>query len=187
MSWIKNVWNRMFTDDAEEFEEQEEIIYETPPTVKKEKAPFRFPLIPDEEKEGFVHDVKRAEPRQEKPFFNGRERETPRKEPVFPIEKKVMGPKEAPIRQSTIANRKNAELPVNKTHRFEPTRIASPIHGFNTARPAPTQKLGEDREEKINRQLLDEAIEEKARSGWHKPKAPIEHEIAPIFEKRKNR
>ncbi|MGE6412601.1 DNA translocase FtsK [Planococcus kocurii] len=184
MSWIKNVWNRMFTDDAEEFEEQEEIIYETPPTVKKEKAPFRFPLIPDEEKEGFIHDVKRAEPRQEKPFFNGRERETPRKEPVFPIEKKVMGPKEAPIRQSTIANRKNAELPVNKTHRFEPTRIASPIHGFNTARPAPTQKLEEDREEKINRQLLDEAIEEKARSGWHKPKAPIEHEIAPIFEKK---
>ncbi|ANU11441.1 DNA translocase FtsK [Planococcus antarcticus DSM 14505] len=182
MSWIKNVWNRMFTDDSDEIDE--EVTHKTPPpAVKKEKAPFRFPLIPDEEKDEFIHDVKQAETRPKMPIFDEREREVLRKEPVLPAEKKIMGPKEAPVRPSATVKRKAVEPPVNKTHRFEPTRIASPIHGFNTARPAPTQKRLADREEKLNRQLYDEAIEEKARSGWHKPKVPTEHEIQPIFKK----
>ncbi|TWT08471.1 DUF87 domain-containing protein [Planococcus sp. CPCC 101016] len=180
MSWFKNVWNRMFTDDAEEIEE--EAIYETPPTEKKEKAPFRFPLIPDEEKDEFIHDVKRAENRPKMPVFDEREREILRKESAAP-EKPLMGPKEAPVRPAAPAKRKAAEQPAANVRRFEPSRFVSPVHGYNMARPAPTQKWVEERENKMNRELLDEAIQEKARAGWHKPKTPIEHEIASISEK----
>lgn len=180
MSWIKNVWNRMFTDDAEEIEE--EVIYETPPpAIKKEKAPFRFPVIPDEEKADFIHDVKRAETRPKMPIFDEREREILRKESVAPVEKPVMGPKEAPVRPGA-AKRKAAELPVNTARRFEPSRSVSSVYGYNTARPAPTQKLTEERESKYNRELHDEAIQERARAGWHKPRPVVEHEIAPIFD-----
>lgn len=183
MSWIKNVWNRMFTDDAEEVEE--EVIYETPPpAVKKEKAPFRFPLIPDEEKDDFIHDVKRAENRPKMPIFDEREREILRKESDLPAGKPIMGPKEAPVRPSAAAaKRKAAELPVNTARRFEPSRSVSSVYGYNTARPAPTQKLTEERENKYNRELHDEAIQERARAGWHKPRPVVEHEFAPIFDK----
>lgn len=182
MSWLKNTWNRLFTDDAEEAEK--EVIYETPPpAVKKEKAPFRFPLIPDEEKDDFIQDVKRTENRPKMPIFDEREREVLRKESSHSAEKPIMGPKEAPVRPSaTAAKRKAAELPVNTARRFEPSRSVSSVYGYNTARPAPTQKMTEEREHKYNRELHDEAIQERARAGWHKPRPMVEHELEPIFE-----
>ena len=180
MSWIKNVWNRMFTDADDVEETEEEVIYEAAPTVKKEKAPFRFPLIPDEEKDDFIRDVKRAENRPKMPIFDEREREILRKESVLPTEKPIMGPKEAPVRPA--AKRKAAELPVNTVRRFEPSRSVSSVYGYNTARPAPTQKMTEERENKYNRELHDEAVQARARAGWHKPRPVVEHEIAPIFD-----
>ncbi|WP_298833038.1 DNA translocase FtsK [uncultured Planococcus sp.] len=180
MSWFKNVWNRMFTDDTEEIEE--EAVYEAPPAEKKEKAPFRFPLIPDEEKDDFIHDIKRAENRPEMPIFDEQEREILRKESLPAAEKPVMGPKEAPIRPTAAKRKaKTTELPA-AARRFEPSRSVSSVYGYNTARPAPTQKMTEERESKYNRELHDEAIQERARAGWHKPRPVVEHEIAPIFE-----
>ncbi|WP_394121913.1 DNA translocase FtsK [Planococcus donghaensis] len=180
MSWFKNVWNRMFTDDTEEIEE--EAVYEAPPAEKKEKAPFRFPLIPDEEKDDFIHDIKRAENRPKMPIFDEQEREILRKESIPAAEKPVMGPKEAPIRPTAAKRKaKTTELPA-AARRFEPSRSVSSVYGYNTARPAPTQKMTEERESKYNRELHDEAIQERARAGWHKPRPVVEHEIAPIFE-----
>lgn len=182
MSWIKNVWNRMFTDADDVEETEEEVVYEPAPTVKKEKAPFRFPLIPDEEKDDFIRDVKRAENRPKMPIFDEREREILRKESVLSkeTEKPIMGPKEAPVRPAP--KRKATELPVNTTRRFEPSRSVSSVYGYNTSRPAPTQKMTEERENKYNRELHDEAVQAKARAGWHKPRPVVEHEIAPIFD-----
>ena len=180
MSWIKNVWNRMFTDADDVEETEEEAIQEAAPTVKKEKAPFRFPLIPDEEKDDFIRDIKQTENRPKMPVFDEREREILRKESVLPTEKPIMGPKEAPVRPA--AKRKTPELPVNTARRFEPSRSVSSVYGYNTARPAPTQKMTEERENKYNRELHDEAIQARARAGWHKPRPVVEHEIAPIFD-----
>lgn len=181
MSWFKNVWNRMFTDDTEEIEE--EAVYEAPPAEKKEKAPFRFPLIPDDEKDDFIHDVKRAENRPKMPIFDEREREILRKESMPLADKPIMGPKEAPVRPTAAKRKaKTPELPVAAARRFEPSRSVSSVYGYNTARPAPTQKMTEERESKYNRELHDEAIQERARAGWHKPRPVVEHEIAPIFE-----
>ncbi|WP_223642167.1 DNA translocase FtsK [Planococcus sp. 4-30] len=180
MSWFKNVWNRMFTDDTDEIEE--EAVYEAPPAEKKEKAPFRFPLIPDEEKDDFIHDVKRAENRPKMPIFDEQEREILRKESMPAAEKPIMGPKEAPVRPTAAKRKaKTPELPA-AARRFEPSRSVSSVYGYNTARPAPTQKMTEERESKYNRELHDEAIQERARAGWHKPRPVVEHEIAPIFE-----
>lgn len=71
MSWIKNLWNRLFFQDTDE-----EIIevapeQETEPDVRPKKSPFRFPVITDTEKEAFLKQNPRgrlAEPvKREKP------------------------------------------------------------------------------------------------------------------------
>lgn len=54
MSWIKNLWDRLFFQDTDE-----EIIevapeQETEPDVRPKKSPFRFPVITDTEKEAFL-------------------------------------------------------------------------------------------------------------------------------------
>ncbi|MCH4826964.1 DNA translocase FtsK [Planococcus halocryophilus] len=180
MSWIKNVWNRMFTDTDGVEEIDEEIIYEEAPTEKKEKAPFRFPLIPDEEKEDFFHDIKRPEPRTKMPIFDEQERDVHRKE----VEKPLMGPKEAPTRSVAKTKRKTPELPNQNARRFEPSRSVSPVHGYNVSRPEPIQKkVEEQRESKLDREMYDEAIQEKARAGFHKPRTQVEPEIRSSYEK----
>nr|WP_316046190.1 hypothetical protein [Planococcus glaciei] len=50
MSWIKNLWDRLFFQDTDE-----EIIevapeQETEPDIRPKKSPFRFPVITDTEK-----------------------------------------------------------------------------------------------------------------------------------------
>lgn len=182
MSWIKNVWNRMFTDTDDVDEIDKEIIYEEAPTEKKEKAPFRFPLIPDEEIDGFTHDTKRLEPRAKMPIFDERERENQRNE----VERPVMGPKEAPSRSlpKSKPKRKTPELPIQNARRFEPSRSVSPVHGYNVSRPEPIQKkVEEQRESKLDREMYDEAIQEKARAGFHKPRIKVEPEIRSSYEK----
>lgn len=71
MSWIKNLWDRLFFQDTDE-----EIIevapeQETEPDVRPKKSPFRFPVITDTEKEAFLKQNPRgrlAEPvKREKP------------------------------------------------------------------------------------------------------------------------
>lgn len=182
MSWIKNVWNRMFTDTDDVEEIDKEIIYEEAPTEKKEKAPFRFPLIPDEEIDGFTYDTKRPEPRAKMPIFDERERESHRNE----VERPVMGPKEAPSRSlpKPKPKRKAPELPIQNARRFEPSRSVSPVHGYNVSRPEPIQKkVEEQRESKLDREMYDEAIQEKARAGFHKPRIKVEPEIRSSYEK----
>ncbi|WKA52290.1 DNA translocase FtsK [Planococcus liqunii] len=74
MSWIKNLWDRLFFQDTDE-----EIIevapeQETEPDVRPKKSPFRFPVITDTEKEAFLKQnprgrlaetVKREKPKAE--------------------------------------------------------------------------------------------------------------------------
>ncbi len=166
----------MFTEADDVEENDEEVFYETAPTEKKEKAPFRFPLIPDEEKNEFIKDVRRSEPRSKMPVFDEQEREILRKEAFQSIQGPVMGPKEAPIRPSK--KRKVVETPTVNVRRFEPSRSVSPVHGYNVSRPEPIQKkVEEQRESKLDREMYDEAIQEKARAGFHKPRTPVEHEI----------
>ncbi|EGA90723.1 DNA translocase ftsK [Planococcus donghaensis MPA1U2] len=180
MSWIKNVWNRMFTDTDDVEEIDEEIVYEETPTEKKEKAPFRFPLIPDEEKNDFIHDIKRSEPRTKMPIFDEQEREILRKEEKPPI----MGPKEAPVRSAAKPKRKAPELPIQNARRFEPSRSVSPVHGYNVSRPEPIQKkVEEQRESKLDREMYDEAIQEKARAGFHKPRSQVEPDSRSSYKK----
>lgn len=54
MSWVKKVWSRLFTEDAEEITAEPVREPETAEIERPKKAPFRFPLISDNEKEKFV-------------------------------------------------------------------------------------------------------------------------------------
>ncbi|MDN5708250.1 MAG: hypothetical protein L0G95_02340, partial [Planococcus sp. (in: firmicutes)] len=71
MSWMKNMWNKMFTEDTETeekpFVHSEEIQHSQTKPQGSKPAPFRFPLISDEEAKGLPVENRKPERREEKP------------------------------------------------------------------------------------------------------------------------
>ncbi|MGI2326312.1 DNA translocase FtsK [Planococcus sp. YIM B11945] len=131
MSWIKNIWNRMFPDDAEE--ENVQVEREEVPAAKKTAPPFRFPLIPDNEKDVFINREAAAESIKPEPAFY----QEPVRIETAPRRKPTRIESSAPVWQAP----KNEPKAFKKTRRFEPTRVPSPIYGFDEVRPAPIEKL----------------------------------------------
>ncbi|MDN7240204.1 DNA translocase FtsK [Planococcus sp. N028] len=166
MSWVKNIWNRMFPDDIEE--ENTEVEWEQAPVQRAEPTPFRFPLIPDDEKEVFLKrdaQLVKVEPHLQ--------RKTPQpiepltREPAIPpTYKPVVKPAHKPIGASTS----KPEVPstrtpqsstpkiTNKTRRFEPTQVPSPVYGFSEARTKPLENLPERRENHFKPKYLPEPM-----------------------------
>lgn len=158
MSWVKKVWNRMFTDEIEEEVEQE---IEAPVEKKNSHVPFRFPLITDEEREVFLkkeqsgEKVTMAEVREElirRPLTSEHQpvqRETrpdpepaafQRQAPRPPVQRK---PQPQPVKALLEDSKPE---PIKR--RFEPTRVPSPIHGFNERKATPIEILLEQKEMK---------------------------------------
>lgn len=163
MSWVKNLWNRMFADEREEEVEPE---YEAPVESANRNVPFRFPVITDEEREIFLkreqngEKVTMAEVREElvrrplRPAQNERREFHPEPVPVKrPVRQATQHFRERP---SKPAERKEKSRPVPVKNRFEPTRIPSPIHGYNERKPARIEKLLEQKElkEEFQRAIL---------------------------------
>lgn len=176
MSWVKKVWSRLFTEGTEE--EAVEPVRE-PDTAKIErpkKAPFRFPLISDNEKDKFAQKETTPVPRAPRrrpssPALNkasGYEapktnayvpREVPptREQQVYEAPKQRIYEAPAPRQpKTTIAPRpyrprvsetpklpksRTVEPALKKTRPFEPSRVPSPIHGYNETRPEPVMNM----------------------------------------------
>ncbi|MBT2582550.1 DNA translocase FtsK [Planococcus sp. ISL-109] len=153
MSWMKNMWNKMFADEVEvdaKPERRSDEFQAEPKTQKApgKPAPFRFPLISDEEAKGLPQAEEQAERRTEKP----RVEEMPKEESLNTYELEALEPSGKLPKPNTGRNKKKRphvpkinephtlDLPVNTTRRFQPTRVPSPVHGF-TDRPAPIDKL----------------------------------------------
>ncbi|WP_211653817.1 DNA translocase FtsK [Planococcus alpniumensis] len=159
MSWMKNMWNKMFTEDTETeekpFVHSEEIQHSQTKPQDSKPAPFRFPLISDEEAKGMPVENRKPERREEKPRFDAPLKETEEKpyeldalEPSGKLPKPNAGrnKKKRPHVPKT-AEPQGLDLPGNTTRRFQPTRVASPVHGF-TDRPAPIDELLEQEAKK---------------------------------------
>ena len=160
MSWMKNMWNKMFTEETEAeekpFARSEQPQYEEPEKQESKPAPFRFPLISDEEAKGLPVENRKPEPRrEEKPRFDEPSKETHEKtyeldalEPSGKLPKPNAGrnKKKRPHVPKT-AEAQGLDLPGNTTRRFQPTRVASPVHGF-TDRPTPIDELLEQEAKK---------------------------------------
>lgn len=142
----------MFPDEVDEEIEHEQAA---PVEQKSAHVPFRFPLITDEEREIFLkkeqtgEKVTMAEVREElirRPSHQVHQtvqREI-RKEQV-PIQKKSA---RKPVKQhsqvpKTVPEDRKPE-PIKR--RFEPTKVPSPIHGFNVKKPTPIEELLEQKE-----------------------------------------
>ena len=155
MSWVKKVWNRMFTDEVEE---EIEPKYEAPVEQKRSHVPFRFPLITDEEREVFLRKeqsgekVTMAEVREElirRPSQTLQQRVSPEKRPEPRPEPRLEPrPLQRPAQRQPIKQQPQAAKPKLEDikpepikRRFEPTRVPSPIHGFNERKPAPIEIL----------------------------------------------
>ncbi|MGO1058791.1 DNA translocase FtsK [Planococcus sp. FY231025] len=176
MSWVKKVWSRLFTEGTEE--DAVEPVREPHPAEleRPKKAPFRFPLISDNEKEKFVKSESAPVPpaprrRPSSPVLNKARGYEPPKTNAFvprdvppvrepkPLEPRAPRTYNAPAPrkpQSTLAPRpyrprisetpklpksRTAEPAMKKTRPFEPTRVPSPIHGYNETRPEPVMNL----------------------------------------------
>lgn len=155
MSWMKNVWNRLFPDETESEIPETNHEPEQRETRIVQKAPFRFPLISDEEKTQFLNRSHHES--DMKPEY-----------PMPPAPEKTAAPlpkpdrfSEAGVRHYERPARKpltedrpkkpvaGKTLPVNnRTRRFEPTRVPSPVHGYQEPKPAPIKQLLEQKEMK---------------------------------------
>ncbi|RNF40805.1 DNA translocase FtsK [Planococcus salinus] len=124
MSWVKNIWTRIFPDDTEEDEYKAEEWTEEP-EESREKAPFRFPLISDEEKEEFIHHTTSRKP-IDYPI---------KKEPERAERPKRMVPSQKPRESMPAAE------PIKR--RFTPSQVPSPVHGFGKRKtePKPIEEL----------------------------------------------
>ncbi|WP_281864415.1 DNA translocase FtsK [Planomicrobium okeanokoites] len=154
MSWVKKVWSRMFADEVEEEAEQE---YTVPVEQKSAHVPFRFPLITDEEREIFL---KKEQSGQKVTMAEVREEliRRPSQLAQQPVRREVRPePKPKPIQRQSprqpIQRQSPNTKPVKETpkpepikRRFEPTKVPSPIHGFNEPKPAPIEILLEQKE-----------------------------------------
>lgn len=183
MSWVKNLWSRMFPEDTEEDYEEVEKETTSASSVRPQRAPFRFPVITDEEKGSFI----KQNPRNDKlgdSLRRGDEQQTaPRRRPVNPAIQRALNydaktlheaQPETPRERTPVRNREaiqdfepirtyeprrsseprsyeapkpavhsyeppvppksrkyEAPTSVKKTRRFEPTRVPSPIYGYN--------------------------------------------------------
>lgn len=153
MSWVKKIWNRMFADEREEETGPE---YEAPIESIDKHVPFRFPLITDEEREVFLkreqngEKVTMAEVREElirRPLRQAQtERRDNRREPAQVKRPARPGSQQFRERPVKSVPQKEKSRPVPVKNRFEPTRIPSPIHGFNERKPERIEKLLEQKE-----------------------------------------
>lgn len=155
MSWMKNVWSRLFPDETESEIPETNHEPEQREIRKVQKAPFRFPLISDEEKTQFLNR-------------SNSERDSKVEYPIPPAPEKNAAPVPKPDRFSPAGVRHyerparkplpenkpkkpaaSKTLPVNnRTRRFEPTRVPSPVHGYQEPKPAPIKQLLEQKDMK---------------------------------------
>lgn len=187
MSWVKSLWNRMFAEDTEERET--EVQWEEQPVQQPEKIPFRFPVITDKEREEFLRREAAAEDQIVPLYKENRKTETrkpdqntdwergprlaprPERRPEWQPEPR-MAPR--PERMPEPKKRSFEPVPVNKTRRFEPTRVPSPIHGFNEIKPAPIDQLLEQKELKAEEKKIEQAVTQTA------PQEVEEMPVAPV-------
>ncbi|WP_416144396.1 DNA translocase FtsK [Planococcus koreensis] len=226
MSWVKNIWNRLFTE-AEEEETAENVLKQDKPVPERpKKAPFRFPVISDNEKDRFKETDPAAEqpvPKrrpsspalnkvrgfgppapqvgesyQSPPVREPRERREPREVRVYekpaPRAPRAAETKTLPrpsqnsqpkpkVREIPAAKRPAARAyePQSKSSRpFEPSRVPSPIHGYNESRPEPIMNLLEKKEQQRNEQpnlsSLASAKEALKLQGFHNQLPSIKKE-----------
>ncbi len=208
MSWVKNVWNRFFTEVQDEENTDANLKQEDIKAERPKKAPFRFPVISDNEKGRFAEKssaIEQPAPRRRpsSPALNkargfeqpapqigeayqipkareprGFERPAPR--PSRSIEPKTL-PKprpidqpEAKVKEPLVAKRSESrkfEPQKKNTRPFEPTRVPSPIHGYNEERPEPSMNSIQKKEQRLKEQSnlssLTSAQEALKLQGFH--------------------
>lgn len=167
MSWFKNLWSRVFAADGETAEYAPEEQRETKPAAGSRQAPFRFPLIRDDEKDAFFNGEApeemrpeiQAPPRQSQNgqpvSMAGRGPQARRYiqeetyEPALPKPRPRPVPVERPALQVRPARPAKPEAPAKTgpSRRYEPTRVPSPVYGYQEPRPLPIQELLERKTE----------------------------------------
>lgn len=168
MSWVKKIWNRMFTDEVEEEIEPE---VEAPLEQRSSHVPFRFPLITDEEREVFLkkeqsgEKVTMAEVREELIRRPSQMAPPPIRREIRPEPRPLQrqAPRPAVQREPQgVKAKAEVHKPEPIKRRFEPTRVPSPIHGFNERKPATIEILLEQKEWKEELQQAKSPAEEQS-------------------------
>lgn len=146
MSWVKNLWNRMFPEDTEEEYEEIEKEIESSSSARPQRAPFRFPLITDEEKGSFIKQNPKNNPMGDSLRRMDEQPTAPRRRPVNPAIKRALNydmdtlqaknTEDEPITAQERTPRRNRET----IRDFEPTRTYEPRRSYEPARSYKTPK-----------------------------------------------
>nr|WP_082355144.1 DNA translocase FtsK [Bacillus sp. FJAT-22090] len=160
LNWLK----KLFAKNEEEYRDIEQLVErDRPDSISKSKTPFRFPLIPDEEKDQFLF----GEPKEEKNVEPVMKKHITEQETYRPLhtqelwQQRKLQPvvvhrapkKEIPVIPRT-PKKEIIEETITETRKkaFTPTDVPSPVFGFSKRRGNKTEESMEfkDAEQKAS-------------------------------------
>ncbi|AQQ52780.1 DNA translocase FtsK [Planococcus lenghuensis] len=167
MKWIKDLWSRLFVSDADEPEQE---FREPEGETAGIKPPFRFPLISDQELYGEQPGSFSMSSNEWVNYID-----TPPEQPVpqpvpsaaEPVKlvklpkpvKKVSSSVYEPVRPGMTAVSPQSKPVPNP--RYRPTRVPSPVYGFQPRTAQEVKPAGEPLEEQkpVNQKLIQESMQ----------------------------
>jgi len=171
LNWLTKALKKVFSDevqDKEEYVDENEL-----PTYKQSKTPFRFPLIPDDEKDHFINGESEDSIESEdepKPLYMHKLWQQNRQNTiVHQATKPRMEQQMTPSEIITEVKPRITKVPV-QSRTFTPTDVPSPIHGYNRPKVKPIEEL---LSQKSREDVVENVVEEVAVTVL----TPIEEEI----------
>lgn len=128
MSWVKKFWSRLFPEDMEEDHQEIEKENGSASPARPQRAPFRFPVITDEEKGSFIKQNPRNDKLDDSLKRTDEQPTAPRRRPVNPAIQRALN-YDAKALQETEPNTLRERAPARSRepiHDFEPTRTYEP-------------------------------------------------------------
>jgi len=152
LKWFTKVIKKVFSEEEHDREDLEKI---EPPTYKEPKAPFRFPLISDDERGHFINGeldqelneelLKKNQPDEKEPMplYMHKQWQQNRQNTIIhhaskTVQEQSLKPTKTEVKPE-ISPRTN-KVPV-QSRVFKPTDVPSPVHGFHRPKVTPIQEL----------------------------------------------
>lgn len=164
MNWIKELWNRLFVSDAggseQEFQEPEG-------EAGNIKPPFRFPLISDQELNGehpdpfsvFADDwFRHEEVYPEPPLQQSASSAEPARLIKIPKPAKKISSSVYESKRPAMVTEQDKPVP---NPRYRPTRVPSPVHGFQPRTDQELKPIGDllEEQEQVRQEELERISE----------------------------
>ncbi|WP_246097030.1 DNA translocase FtsK [Psychrobacillus soli] len=156
MNWFK----KLFGSNEEEYKEEIEVEERTVSTTRS-KTPFRFPLIPDEERNDTLYEQPNDDKIIHEPFIEKTLTEEQPYKPLYTQDKWQQRKQPTVIHRSEKITVDDTPAIIRKKRAFTPTEVPSPVYGFSKSRESSKQ---------IEKPLVDNTSTSTIQETWQQRK-----------------